>query len=1239
MERQKNQKEVKREQINGKYKEKDMKEKRVLTTKGSNKNTQTQVQDQPFSDRMIRVNKSKLNFNKQDHEDLKKINLKSESIVEFEQLDFQKNPIFSMDSRNGNYQREIFSPHELTDDLEQLQAYYISSTNNINSNALAIQQSIKEEPGLKSVMFKNSNYNSVDNKLLEDNTINGDLMQKGTLRNSMCEASSNMNANTLGIEKQIQLIEADRYQGRRERQNSGEMTNRNVDYSKKGEIKKNIKGSFKLVIQILPKMRKFLETKTYNGRTRFLNERIRGLIDDQSDINKRQGYSQNYLTKFLQCILSLIEKICILLRLDKIPLFDPENMIKLAINSIIVTYNCFFLFITSIEVCFSTHFPYANIFHSIALGAWITEMLLQMNTATYYNNTFTKDRKLILQIYCKEYIFFEILPLLFEGRSSDSIPINIILHLPLLLKIKGIMIILKKIEFYALQMLEKHYILFLLKLCGNIIILGHIIACTRNIMSSFEIHVLGVQNTWVAQYQSAQWHVIYIECLYWSFAIMMHNLSEKPSNDIEQVYSCLIMLLTSIIFGFMLNSIGNILADISKQKEEYKKDLNILNSYMKRRNIDLSLRRRVNSNLLKYYHQQSRDKIIQEKETISKLSLYIQNELIYSSNHKLLKQFPLFCHTFSAETISKLYNIMEEVIYAPNQMIFSQYQGHEDSIFLIQQGQVTLFVEREYIQTSGQPLNYQSASIYINKKDEQPNNNVHKLKKTIQVLKNGDSFGLFNFITGLDKNISAQSNKFTQIIKINRNNFLSVIKENKVDYEKFMEIKDKILYDKNFKVVKDLICTGCESQDHMIDFCNKTFFDKQNIYIFHHFNYSPNQIRNHNNTQRKLKKLNCFINKEYIEEKAKNYAEDNSLIDSDHDISFDSQGNPIQNSQSSSSDSQSNDEEDTDKKSTTSLKDQVQNQQDEKIKSIIKKKYSLSALKSFDITSLQSENLEDPSNLKQFTTKQTEKEFASECIGDEEISNFFRQRTKSHHNMTGNIKKSSLYKLNSDQDAISPKGQTDSQKVDFNAQSRVDSINEKTKSNINTFKERSPQSPSVFYELAGATPALVPRKSILIINNEKEKDEISNNQFLKTSNMNTMNTHGKNRPSIRFLDANFIKKFYSQQQQQTQENLQTDEYFEWKIDKAQEFQNYYVYYNYINVIKRFNNNQYNRNGKRKKTIKTTKTKLKAISGIKLLRANGIQLDSRQRSHQQSSISINQFPQEDRIQKTSENDFY
>ncbi len=134
--------------------------------------------------------------------------------------------------------------------------------------------------------------------------------------------------------------------------------------------------------------------------------------------------------------------------LNKVPLIDPENKLKILINVIIVAYNCFYLYLTSIEVIFSQHFN--KIFAQIATTSWITEMILQMNTATYHGNHFVTDRKVIFKIYLQEYFFFEILPLIFEGRTNSNTLINVVLHIPLLLKIKGMMIILKKLEFYML---------------------------------------------------------------------------------------------------------------------------------------------------------------------------------------------------------------------------------------------------------------------------------------------------------------------------------------------------------------------------------------------------------------------------------------------------------------------------------------------------------------------------------------------------------------------------------------------------------------------------------------------------------------------------------------------------------------------------------------------------------------------------------------------------------------------
>jgi hypothetical protein len=73
-----------------------------------------------------------------------------------------------------------------------------------------------------------------------------------------------------------------------------------------------------------------------------------------------------------------------------------------------------------------------------------------MNTKAYHNNHFITDRGTIIKIYIQEYFVFEILPLIFENVSSSNIFINVLLRMTLLLKIKGIIIILKKTEFYIL---------------------------------------------------------------------------------------------------------------------------------------------------------------------------------------------------------------------------------------------------------------------------------------------------------------------------------------------------------------------------------------------------------------------------------------------------------------------------------------------------------------------------------------------------------------------------------------------------------------------------------------------------------------------------------------------------------------------------------------------------------------------------------------------------------------------
>ena len=58
-------------------------------------------------------------------------------------------------------------------------------------------------------------------------------------------------------------------------------------------------------------------------------------------------------------------------------LFNPENKIKLLINSFILAYNLFYLFITSMKIFYKADFGhYGHYFKEAAEVAWVTEMLI-----------------------------------------------------------------------------------------------------------------------------------------------------------------------------------------------------------------------------------------------------------------------------------------------------------------------------------------------------------------------------------------------------------------------------------------------------------------------------------------------------------------------------------------------------------------------------------------------------------------------------------------------------------------------------------------------------------------------------------------------------------------------------------------------------------------------------------------------------------------------------------------------
>lgn len=121
----------------------------------------------------------------------------------------------------------------------------------------------------------------------------------------------------------------------------------------------------------------------------------------------------------------MAEKLGYLMSCHRVPLFNPENKYRLLFNMTLMSYNCFYLLIISLLVFFKAnigHFRY--LLHEIAMAAWITEMVINMNTSTYHAGSFITDRKEIMKIYLNEYFFYEIIPLIFENLSSHNIWIS-----------------------------------------------------------------------------------------------------------------------------------------------------------------------------------------------------------------------------------------------------------------------------------------------------------------------------------------------------------------------------------------------------------------------------------------------------------------------------------------------------------------------------------------------------------------------------------------------------------------------------------------------------------------------------------------------------------------------------------------------------------------------------------------------------------------------------------------------
>ncbi|EAR98841.2 cation channel family protein (macronuclear) [Tetrahymena thermophila SB210] len=231
----------------------------------------------------------------------------------------------------------------------------------------------------------------------------------------------------------------------------------------------------------------------------------------------------------------------------------------------------------------------------------------------------------------------------------------------------------------------------------------------------------------------------------------------------ERSVMIFLALLSCGIFGFTINSIGNILSDFKQKSDTYLTELGKLNKYLSFYQVSSEVQ--INARkYLKFIHQEKHNNQLSSFQSLNNLSGDLQNQIKMEVISKQLKQIQLFRNILKEEIILQLSLQVQENIYQPEQIILGQNEVKEPTIYIINHGRVLKYSQ------------YDLAS----------------KENSIVELKEKDNFGLIEFFMNQETcNFNYKSKELTSIFSLQLSTFLKIIKQDNESYEKFCYVKDQ----------------------------------------------------------------------------------------------------------------------------------------------------------------------------------------------------------------------------------------------------------------------------------------------------------------------------------------------------------------------------------------------------------------------------------------------------------------
>lgn len=198
------------------------------------------------------------------------------------------------------------------------------------------------------------------------------------------------------------------------------------------------------------------------------------------------------------------------------------------------------------------------------------DIFINFRTAFYDKGVLITSSPVIIQHYLRQGFASDFIAVITDILSVIYMDTPIwYLKVVSIVRLKKLWDIITRSEDFLIMSRVWHAILKLLKLWGGIIIVAHWLACSFHLLA---YQRMDFEDTWLEDNHLATAPVFdrYVTAFYWSITTMVTvgYGDVVPVSNAERIYVVVAMIIASVLFGYSLNTVGDIIREMNHEKDQ-----------------------------------------------------------------------------------------------------------------------------------------------------------------------------------------------------------------------------------------------------------------------------------------------------------------------------------------------------------------------------------------------------------------------------------------------------------------------------------------------------------------------------------------------------------------------------------------------------------------------------------------------------------------------------------------------